>query len=422
MRLNEKGWLRDYLELRKGLLADKSNDGSLRASHPEHALYRILQPTGLMYGQSFGELTIPEATQLDRKSRLRIQLVESLISSSLLSYNNASNGNKDPSEIIRKALESIGNFYSNIFPELAIRGRTILGTKKSSIELAERILDRRIEYASTFAGNFWSAFFHNSLLFLDIFIYGQWIHTNSDHIVTNFFRYEREELRFSVIKVIAAAAHANNVVALEERRLYEHFIESADLTTEQKKEAQSIFEKGFNIEDFNLPSGNSWILKKYFLEISILTIWADRHFEEAESDFLQKFCRYLDLSEDDLENSMIAIESFVLDHWEHLEILKDRQDYNQIGEHLIKRLASVAEKNRTRLIKGLRQNPGATALAKKARATELNSDDKELVRLELLRMLKSIPAFAILSLPERFLTLPVLLRILPRNLFAEGTK
>ena len=95
----------------------------------------------------------------------------------------------------------------------------------------------------------------------------------------------------------------------------------------RRKEALKIFEEGFAVEDINLPSENSWILKKFFLEIGILTIWADKKVEQAELDFLKRFCHYLGFSDEDLENSMIAIEGFVLEHWEQLEYLQDKQDY-----------------------------------------------------------------------------------------------
>ena len=421
MKLNDKGWLRDYLELRKGLLKNTAIEDQ-KASHPEQALYRILQPTGLMYGQSFGELNLPLSEQLDKRSRLRIILAESLISSSLLSYNKPLTNKEELSAIIVKTLESIGNFYNSIFPELATPTKTILGRKKPSLELAEKILDKRIEHANTFEGNFWSSFFHNSLLFLDIFIYGQWIHTNSDRIVVDFLRYERDALRFSVVKVIAAAAHANREVAAEERKLYELFIESADLSSDQRKESQKIFEEGFDVENFNIPSENSWILRKFFLEMSILTIWADRKVEQEELDFLSRFCRYLNFSEDDLENSMIGIEGFVLEQWEHLEYLKDKQDYKQVSEQFIKRLSAIVDKNRSRLEKSMKLNPTILTLAGKARSNELLPEEKEAVRIELIQLLKNIPVFGIVSLPEKFLSLTILLKILPKSLFAEGIK
>jgi hypothetical protein len=59
---------------------------------------------------------------------------------------------------------------------------------------------------------------------------------------------------------------------------------------------------------------------------------------------------------------------------------------------------------------------------KKARSAELAEDEKERIRVVLIKMLKTIPAFVIIALPQKFLTLPILLKILPRSLFAEGIK
>jgi hypothetical protein len=422
MKPSDKGWFKQYLDLRRDFFKDLLHSEISKSSHPEYTLYRFIQPTGLMYGQSVASLGIPESEMWEEKERLKILLAESLISSSLLFYDKAVKNDEDLSNAILKTVDRIGNFYNNIFPELSTSTKTLFGRKKSSMELAERVLDKRIEHTSNFDGNFWIYFFHNSLLFLDVFIFGQWIHTNADRIVADFFRYEREELRFSVVKVIAAAAHANKEVATEERRLYEYFVESTDLTAEKRKEALKIFEEGFSIEDINLPSENSWILKRFFLEVAILTIWADKKVEQVELDFLKQFSHYLSFSDEDLENSMIAIEGFMLEHWGELEYLQDKQDYQHISEQFIKRVSKLADKNKTRLIKKIQENEEASFLMKKASSNELTLDEKEKVRQQLIAVLKSIPTFGVLALPQQFLTLPILLKILPKNLFAEGIK
>src|SRR6187549_3629847 len=247
MKPQEKGWLKEYLEFRKELHKDLTSEESRKVSHPEHSLYRIIQPTGLMYGQTVGDIDIPELERWDEKDRMKILLAESLISSSLLFYDKPVNSPEEISKVIMRTLESIGNFYNNIFPELSTPTKTLFGRKKSPLELAEKILDKRIEHTTEFEGNFWSHFFHNSLLFLDVFIFGQWIHTNADRIVADFFRYEREELRFSVVKVIAAASHANKEVVYEEKKLMEFFLHSTDLSADKRKEALKIFEKGIDI-------------------------------------------------------------------------------------------------------------------------------------------------------------------------------
>lgn len=417
MKPDEKGWLKEYLEFRKDLLKDLSL--KKRGSHPEHSLYSIIQPTGLMYGQNVGHIDHPNADNWSEKDKMKVLLAESLISSSLLFNDKPVKTPEELSQVFMKTIENIGNFYNNIFPELATPSKSLFGKKRSPLELAEKILDKRVDRTTDFQGNFWTYFFHNSLLFLDVFIFGQWIHTNADRIVADFFRYEREELRFSIVKVIAAAAHSDNIVDFEERKLLEYFIQSSDLNAEKRKEAMVIFDKGIDVEAINLPAENSWILKKFFLEIAILTTWADKKVEQAEHDFMKRFCNYLGFTDDDLDNSLIAIEGFVLEHWEQLDYLQDKQDYQRVSEHFISRISKIAEKNKTRLLKEIQDSEEVLTLLKKARTEELSPEESERIRHELIVMLKTIPTFVIISLPQRFLTLPMLMKILPKNLFTE---
>lgn len=417
MTPHDKGWLKEYLDFRKDLLQDLTYETERKSSHPEYALYRIIQPTGLMYGQSVGDVHIPITTEWSEKDRMKVLLAESLISSSLLFYDRPVTNHTEMSGVILKTLESIGNFYNNIFPELSTPSKSLFGKKKSALELAEKILDKRINHTNSYQGSFWSTFFHNSLLFLDVFIFGQWIHTNADKIVADFFRYEREELRFSVVKVIAAAAHANKVIAPEEKKLFEYFLQTTDLPSDRRKEAMRIFTEGIAIEDINLPSENSWILKKFFIEVAILTLWADKRVEQAELDFLKLFCKYFDFSDDELDNSMLAIEGFVLEHWDQLDHLQEKQDYNSVRDHFIQRVVRLAEKNKSRLLRDIQSSAGLHELIAKARHSELSNEETERLRTGLIHVLRSIPTFSIISLPQKFLTLPMLMKILPKSVF-----
>jgi hypothetical protein len=419
MKPGEKGWLKEYLDFRKELLKGLM-EGGYKASHPEHSLYQMLQPTGLMFGQSVDAIDHPDSKLWNEKDRMKVLLAESLISSSLLFHEKPIKNADELSEIILKTLENIGKFYNNIFPELATPTKTLFGRKKTALELAERILDKRIDNTAEYSNNFWSQFFHNSLLFLDIFIFGQWIHTNADRIVSDFFKYERDELRFSVIKIIAAAAHANTTIEYEERKLFEYFLTSSGLTPENRKEAFTIFEKGIEIEMINLPANNSWILKKYFLEMAILTIWADKKVEEEELVFLNRLCEYMGFTEDDLENSMIAIEGFILEHWDHLNQLQNKQDYQQVSAQFIARMSRIADRNKNRLIREVQEREDLMELLRKTKSNELNEKEKMHLQELLIFVLKTIPTLVIISLPQHFLTLPVLMKILPKDFFAES--
>jgi hypothetical protein len=421
MTPHDKGWLKEYLEFRKDLFLDLTHEPKRKSSHPEHSLYRLIQPTGLMYGQSIHTVEPFEADDWENKDRMKVLLAESLISSALLFHDKPVRSAEELSTVILKTLDSISNFYNNIFPELSTPAKSFFGRKKTSLELAEKILDKRIDRTAAHHGTFWTIFFHNSLLFLDVFIYGQWIHTNADKIVADFFRYEREELRFSLVKVIAAAAHANKVVEFEERKLFDYFLQTTDLSSDKKREALNIFAEGIGIEDINLPSENSWILKKFFIEVAILTIWADKRVEEAEIQFLKLFCRYFDFSEEELENSMVAIEGFIVEHWDELDHLQDRKNYDNVTSEYIDRMARLVEKNRARLVRELKAKEDLHDLVVKATSAQLDEGDKEAMRLQLIHLLTSIPTFSVTSLPQKFLTLPILMKILPKNIFSEVT-
>ncbi len=420
MNPRAKGWLKEYLEFRLELLKELTSEGRKTSTHPDHSLYRVIQPTGIMYGQPVNVFDHPKSSEWDEKDRMKILLAESLISSSLLFHDKPVKNPGEMSEVAVKTLESISNFYNHVFPELATPTKTLFGRKKTSLELAERILDKRIEHTEQAKGNFWTQFFHNSLLFLDIFIFGQWIHTNADKIVSDFFKYERDELRTSLVKIMAAAAHANKIVEFEERRLMEYFLQSAQLSPDKKKECQEIFETGISVEDINLPTNNSWLLKKYFLEIAILTIWADKRVEDLELQFLRRFAETISFSADDLENSMIAIEGFVLEHWVELQNLQDKKSYKEVSDQFIQRMARVTEKHKKRLLEEVKESEELMLLFVLARSKELDDAEKAKLQGLLIDVLKSIPTFVIVALPQKFLTLPILMQILPKNFIVES--
>ena len=418
MNPGSKGWLKEYLEFRRGLFQELTSEGR-RSIHPDYSLYRVIQPTGLMYGQPVNTINQLDGHDWDSRDRMKLLLAESLISSSLLFHDRPVKDPEEMSMVMLNTIESITNFYNHVFPELATSSKTLFGRKKTPLELAEQILEKRIGHADL-KGNFWTRFFHNSLLFLDIFIFGQWIHTNADKIVSDFFKYEREELRTSLVRVIAAAAHANNIIEFEERKLLDYFLQSAELSPEKKKECLEIFEQGISVEELNLPTNNSWILKKYFLEIAILTFWADKRVEDAELNFLKRLAETVAFSEEDVENSILAVEGFVLEHWKELDQLQDKKSFQEVSQQFMERMAKITAKNKGKLIQEVRAGDELMSLLKKARSTELNDLEKQRLKEMLVAVLKTIPTFVIVSLPQQFLTLPILMQILPKNFIAES--
>lgn len=412
-----KGWLKEYLKHREHLFLDLAAGGH-RAAHPDFSVYKTVQPTGLMYGQPVTPLEFSEAATWSTKDRLKLMLAESLIASCLLSDEVEQSDPEQISLSLARTLEEINRYYQHVFPELAASSRTFLGRKKETLELAEEIFERRVDKMDL-KGPFWVRFFHSSLLFLDVYIFGQWKHAHADRTVAEFFHYERTELRNAVVRVMAVAAHANRNVEFEERKLLEYFLQSAGLTSEQKKASREIFENGMPVENLDLPTANSWLLKKYFLEVAILTFWADKRVQDQEMDILVRLTSTLSLHPEDMENSLLAVEAFVLEHWKELDSLQDRKSFEEVSVQFIQRMAAIAVKSKRKLLEETRATPELVALLRLARSTELTADEKEQLRVLLIDLLRHIPALAMVSLPRHFMTLPVLMQILPKSFMAE---
>ena len=417
MTLNpgKKGWLSEYLEFRQEMFLSFFKD-TAEDRHPEESLYRLLRPNGLLYGHPILDDDIPQKdSELSNLNKMKILMAESLINGSLILHHQEVNNEDDFSEVIMKTVHNIGDFYNKVYPELSVSSRTLFGRKKSPLEIAEKILEKRILLNES-EGDFWINFFNNSLLFLDIYFFGQWMHASIDKNVAVFFKAEKETLRFSVVKVLAAAAHANKIIEEEEQGLFDYFLGSSHLSDKQKEEARLIFEDGVEVEEIDLPTHNSWILKKYFLELAILTVWADRKLEDSEYEFLQKFNATLGFYEEDLENSLLAVEGFVLEHWEYLEVLRSEHDYSEVSKEYVERIRKMAERNAMRIATEMQGKSELNKLLEKAKIDNLSDKEAAKLKEDLISVLKKVPTFVIIGLPTTFLTLPMLLKILPTNI------
>ena len=420
MALNpgDKGWLTEYLDFRRDMLKTFFIE-SKEDRHPEESLYRLLKPNGLLYGHPILKEEVGNvAEELTNLNKMKILMAESLINGALILHHQEVNNEDDFSEVILKTVHNIGDFYNKVYPELSVSSRTLFGRKKSPLEIAEKILEKRILLNQN-NGDFWVSFFNNSLLFLDIYFFGQWMHANVDKNVATFFKAEKETLRFSVVKVLAAAAHANRIIEEEEQGLFDYFLNSSHLSAKQKEQAREMFENGVSLSEIDLPTHNSWILKKYFLELAILTVWADRKLEDSEFEFLKELNAMLGFFEQDLENSLLAVEGFVLEHWEFLADLRKEHDYKEVSEEYIERIRKMAERNAMRIANEIKGKSEMNQLLEKAKQSDLSDAEAHKLKDDLISVLKKVPTFVIIGLPTTFLTLPILLKVLPANIIGH---
>jgi hypothetical protein len=405
------GWLKDYMLFREDLPKKEISLGR----HPDESLYRIIQPTGIMYGQPVNAVSHPDMDKWLPRSKMKVLLLESMLNSSYLFEKQEIWAKPGHQNIIKK----IGDFYIDVYPNLSISKKTLFGRKKDIMEIAEKVIDKRIKINYEQEENFWSRFFNNSLLFVDIYLFGQWIHTGGDKMVVDFLIEEKNILYKTVCEVMAAAAHSNKNIEDEERKLFALFVSSTGLSNEDKRKSLNLFEERLTLQDITFTDSFSWIVKKYFLELASLTIWADKKVEDSEVVFLTDLNSMLGFNEDDFENSMIAVESFVIKHWQELDYLQTKRNFEIVSARFAARLSRMIEKNNHRVVSVIKEDPELCELFKKASVSKLNEQELDKIEVRFLKALKSISSLSIIELPEHFLDYKVIKRIMPEKTIRE---
>ena len=420
MKFSKRGWFKRYLKFRDA----NSDFMNLRHSFmqfefddKEQPIYATLQPTGLMYGFpiKFPNFTPPFMQELNQKDKLKAILTESLICSILINYKRENTFNDF--ELIDQNISRIADFYTHFINDENLKKK--LKRVKSPYRLVEIYIDKQIDVKSSFS-NFWNSFFQNSLLFLDVIYFFKWL-DNEDKLKKDELINQKEKTLFTIIKIIAATAGIDKDIHKEERLFFEYFVNSAHLSPEKKQIALNYLEKPEKLEDIDFQTIDSWVLKKYLLELAILTIWADKDVNDTEIAFLNQLRDRLEMPDAELKKSMILIEAFVLNNWQDVFYLNNKRDYQTVSNRLVRRITLFIGINKRKIINEIQESKELVALLIKSRNQKLNDEEKQKVKEQLMDILKTIPSLAIFLLPFGSLILPILLKIIPQHLILPSS-
>lgn len=406
-----KGWLKAFINTHYLNVYNCNCLKEIKPANDELFLYRIIQNTGLIYGlpSKFFIKDPPHIKEWNDKEKLRLIIAESFLN---IGFCKCDKIPRLPDlNSINKLLDSVIDFYSVTYPDLTTKIKSV-----DSFEKLEKIIEKRINLKYKISKSFWTALFQNSMVFLDLVFYTRWL--NSGEIVNE----ERQILiKLQILKIVAISTRVNGPVLREEKRVFDYFLQSAQLPEQYASVAKGFLSniQGLNEVDFSYI--DSWLLKKFSLEISLLTQWSDRLITENEKTFIYDLSNALDLPDEDTESSILSVESFVLNNFDKIKYLKNRSDYMLLSDSLTRRLLKMVFKNKTFLVQELRESKELVELLAKSGRTKLTDEEKKKVKEQILDILRSIPSFAIFMAPAGSILLPLLLKILPEELIMPSS-
>ena len=329
---------------------------------------------------------------------------------------------KDAEEFSEFLADSIIQFYEDVDPEAEVKGRNFWGIKLTKKEIVERILAERLILDEQSDNNFWTVFFNNSLLFLDVLFFNEWLAQAKEPTKLVAIKAKREDLKNLLIKLVAAAALADKEIDPEEQELFDEFLKSLKMPAEEGLSIETVIQDGIDIDTIDLSIADSWILKKYLLELAILTVWADRVVTDEESIFIAKLADKLGFEKQELMRSMIAIESFVISNWGSIPFLQEKHNFSTVGDRFVELVSQAVNLDQDDLKTQFSASQEISTLLSKASDNSLSEDEQKKLRALLIEGLRNLPMFVITSLPGSFLTLPLLLKILPESVLPTNYK
>ncbi|RLD47066.1 MAG: hypothetical protein DRI86_01445 [Bacteroidetes bacterium] len=402
----EKGWIAKFIEKRCDNFEFQVND---KLSFEEE-LYKHLQATGVLYGHP---IKLPynfiETDEFPIKERLEVIFAESLFSTGLL-YNSYYNPTY---ENIENIIDELNIFYLKLYPKID-KTKLFEAKPKTKFEKLEKILQNRVQVKKEWNTNFWRGFFQNILLFTDIIIYIKYLESDKS-LSSEDLQNLNKDLQWNIIYLLSITIHITQSESDDNINYYQYFVDSTSFSKEEKEKAVAVIQDNNINKVYEFLDKSNWLTNKYFLELALLSIWADHKVKLSEKVFIEKLSSNLNLEHLDVVASTLAIEAFVLNNWTKIHYLQTKQNYLVLSKRLTQRMTLLSRKYINEIKQEIEENKELIQLLNTSQKRPLSIEEKNTVRQQLVDVLKTIPTFIILALPGAFLTVPILMKILPKE-------
>ena len=397
-----KGWINKYFDL-----IEKDNF-SLKINRPsdmdlDHFLHLTFSHSGIVFGYP-SELLF--ATHFDdSKWTIEEKLKLLLFESHLFVYKMLKQKESvKKEEFIASMLAFYGRHNSYSITKIFT-----FFLKESNEEKLENIFTKRIEIKTNILDtNTWLNYLTNVFVYLDVILYYEFLKNEEQSTFSNY-----SELAKDALTAISMSAFSNGYIEEKEKSLFKIFLASASLQEEKKELALKQFKEGTYYSDFSPSIKERWLFKRFILELSALTVLSDQRVAPTEKTFLLELAGFLEVSKMELEEIRVLVGNFVLNNNKRVAFLNSSSSYEKMFSSLSRRWIKVLGRNKDKLAAELNQSKELIQLIKKSTTQELTKEEKELVKIQFLDILKSMPSLAIFMLPGGALLLPLLLKIIP---------
>lgn len=396
-----KGWISKYFSLiEKGEFSIEIQN--TQKLNPLKYLHWTFSHSGIVFG-------IPTHAIFDHQlstkkwtneEKLKVLLFEAHLFTYLLN-----NEKFDKKEFVRQLLVFYEKHQSSSFQSIFS-----FFSKNTPEEILENILSKRVDIKLDIIGNkWWVNSLNNGFAYLDVILFHDFLTSNNTDAIKNYANFAQNALT-----VLILAIYADGKVDEGEKDMFQLFLASAHLSDGHRNIIKERFKKGASFDDLPTSIHRNWLLKKYLMDVALLSVYSSREeLVESEKEFIEKLRKFLSIPKDELEESSMFIENYLLANKEATEVFTGIPAYEKVLDNFSSKWKKILLRNKDKVAKELSESKELVGLIKDSMVRELSSEEKKRMNRQLKDLLKTMPAVTIFLVPGGSILLPMMVKLIP---------
>lgn len=384
MNPSSSGWINKYVFI----LKQHKNDF---ITVDEETFYGTLRENGFIYGYSTSPVNVHITSEynLTTTELAKVNLLHSLFYYYFQYF---------PKGDYNSCIAHILDFYHQTLPKKSVLFSSLTGKKSINRQL-EVILSARVLKGQSLEKFRFGKLMTNALLFVDVIAFKKFLEGHKN--LSSYIDLIEYNTIHSCFLALQTKENKNN----DDLLLLELFYQSDSLLNDHHISYS---------QDSHLLI--SLVEKWYLLDLVALAVRNDMQIDNSEEQFLTEFAQQLNLPESAVKLAIDNIRGFVDKYQFGIQLFKYKYPVKEFYEQSTGTVKLLILRNKKRLIKEVVQSKDLVVLLGKSTYSDLNKEEKKLVKTQLLDICKAVPSLTIFLLPGGSLLLPLLVKFIPELL------
>ncbi len=384
------GWIEKYFEL------IETNEVQLIKKN-NTTLIDLSRDSGLIYGVAVNTVFCSEALQVNwtPTDKLKNLFFETLLWTHLAQRNHHFNKEDFISDLATyySSIKSKNSFDFLSFFKKDSELTSIESAIEERLELDKRILETRI----------WLSTLTNAFIFLDVILFKEFLISKKIKPI--------QTLSEITINCFIDAVSSDKKSTEIEEKLFSFYLASAGLDNETDDLLENQFQNLSSNFNLNQISNESEDFKLFLVYFTAFIIVYKSEINTKEKAYLLNLCESLNLSIETGEIALSFSTAFILENEKLIPYLGSSTEI--LFSNLSKRWGKILLRNKDKLVLEIQQSKELMFLLAKSTQKELTKEEKEVVKNQLMDIMRSMPSLAIFLIPGGTLLLPIFLKIIP---------